>query len=173
MTTTEKLARFLEECTWQSRTSPWAQLKSFAWGFCLVLTGNVTIAAMGSIVGWIGLIASFALLFLLTRYTERLLAFSERLRTRKLIEAELHQRFESYRFKKLVWVFLGLFTYFISTGNTWPALTPFLYGVLFGLISQLLWLRTGIDEETYQPVGDGSVTLQSSSARPHQPIPSP
>ncbi len=163
MTTTEKLAILLEECAWQSRTSPWAQLKWFAWGFCFVLTGNVTISAMGSIAGWIGLIASFALLFLLTRYTKRLLAFSERLRKHKLIEAELHRRFESYSLKKFFWVNLGLFTYLISTGSTWPALTPFLYGALFGLIGQFLWLRTGIDEETYQLVGNGSDTLQSTA----------
>ncbi len=151
-TAAQQLARFLEECAWLLRDRPWAQLKEIAWGcFSAFLIQAWIIDKVFGISELLALNVLGLLLWALDCYARRKLPFSDRLRARWQIEKELHRRFESYKFKKLFWQGLGMVCGLMLLGAPFVYLPAihFLWGI--GLVAQLLWQRTGIDEQNYQP----------------------
>jgi len=150
-TTTQQLTRWLEACAWLLRTRPWAQLQGMVWGCIFAFYFHFSMQGNFGPSVWLWLAAGFGLYGLLTHFAGRNLPFSERLRNRKLMEVAIRRRYQSYVFKKLVWTGMGMATYLILVGEPYSYLQPALYLILFGLLNQFLWQRTGIDEQNYQP----------------------
>ena len=145
MTTTYKLANCWEEIRWRSHAYPWAQLKWFLWGYLVMFYGDVLPR-----LNWLQNLTLFVVVWLPLYLLDRATRSSVRLQNRAKIEKGLSKRYESYVSRKMLWISLGMFAYFTAIGKLLSSSSPLLYGAVFGLINQLIWMRKGIDEQTYQ-----------------------
>ena len=142
MPTSHSLAHYLEEFRWRSRTKPWAQLGQFAYG-CLFVSVTPHLS-------WLQIVILFASLMITQHLIDRATRFSERLQTRIKIERDLRRRYESYVLKNFLWFALGLCAFLMASGELNHNFAPLFYLPAPGLIGQLIWMRKGINEETYQ-----------------------
>ena len=150
--------RLLESCAWALRARPWPQMSEAAWGFLFIYAFAPNFESNYLL----HLLIAFLLWAMVADWGRNHLSFSEKLRNRWLIEKELRQRYSSYCYRNHLWTGLGatLAVFFFGPRYYWYFL-PLMW-LVPGTIALYRWKHTGIDEETYQPVGEGSATLQSS-----------